>query len=202
MKRVFLVLLALSACSKTAPTESGYVRGGKPYYSVMSAEGVIVGKPTLVRSGIRPLTIDEARPYMSNMFSELVPVLEKTNITYQMQGNDIVLMIQAHLIFDSREDFRADMIHFLDQMAAVIASNSRTFVEFQGHAADAGSLAANQRKSGYMAQKIGDFFMDRGVMPARVFISGQGKSRWVADNRTREGKLLNTRIEIRITPLI
>ena len=38
--------------------------------------------------------------------------------------------------------------------------------------------------------------------PERIFMDGMGEYQWIADNSTREGRLLNHRIEIRISPLI
>jgi outer membrane protein OmpA-like peptidoglycan-associated protein len=175
---------------------------GEANFEVMNAKSVIVGKPTLVKLGIRPLTLAEARPYMRDLFAKLTPELEKTNITYQMQGNDIVLIIQAHLVLDARENIRDDMTGALDKFADILAAENRNFIEFQGHTSSVGGKGANQIKSVFMAQKIADYFMGRGISPHRVFINGMGESRWIADNKTREGRLLNTRIEIRITPLI
>jgi outer membrane protein OmpA-like peptidoglycan-associated protein len=204
MKRLFLAAtIALFACAQ--PPQKPMTPGrmdGEANFEVMNAKSVIVGKPTLVKLGIRPLTLPEARAYMRELFAKLTPELEKTNITYQMQGNDIVLIIQAHLALDSRDNIRDDMKASLDRFAEILAEENRNFIEFQGHTSSVGDKTANQMKSVFMAQKLADYFMDRGVSPHRVFINGMGESRWIADNKTREGRLLNTRIEIRITPLI
>ncbi|MDR3126771.1 MAG: OmpA family protein [Rickettsiales bacterium] len=203
MKRLFLAAIPLISACATAPEKPRAERmEGEANFEVMNAKSVIVGKPTLVKLGIRPLSLSEARPYMNELFAKLTPELEKTNITYQMQGNDIVLIIQAHLALDAHDNIHDDMKGSLDKFAEILAAERRNFVEFQGHTSSVGGKGANQIKSMMMAQKLADYFMDRGVSPHRVFINGMGESRWISDNRTREGRLLNTRIEVRITPLI
>lgn len=168
----------------------------------MNGKSKTVQKPTLIRLGVKPLELDGARAYMNSLFAALVPDLERTNITYQMAGNDIILTIQSHIILKDDETILDDIRPQLDGIAGTLARFGRTFVEFRGHTSSEGGRNANLRRSLAMATTVADYFTGRKVMPERVFINGVGESMWVADNSTREGRLLNHRVEIRISPVI
>jgi outer membrane protein OmpA-like peptidoglycan-associated protein len=169
---------------------------------VMSAKNKIVQKPTLIRSGLSPLTPEAAKVYMNALFNELIPDLEKTNITYQMAGNDIILTVQSHLILEGDSNIKPDIKPYLDNFAKAFAKSDRGFIEFRGHTSSVGASSENKARSLVMARTVAEYFMDRGVAAQRVFVNGMGESMWIADNNTREGRLLNHRVEIRISPLI
>ena len=203
MIRVLSILFLLSACggSSAAPDEPS-VPVIKATYDVMSARNLIVARPALVRLGLKPLELDQARSYMNKLFDALRPDLEKTNITYQMAGHDIILTIQAHLILDSKTNIIPSIAPRLDSMARIMKEYDRTFVAFNGFTSNKNSRTENLAQSLIEAEVVAEFFMRRSLHPSRVFISGQGESAPVADNANREGQLLNHRIEIRISPLI
>jgi len=198
-------MFLLSACSGSQPapeTKAATPSHGKATYDVMSARNLIVARPTLVRLGIKPLELTEARGYMNTLFAALLPDLEKTNITYQMAGHDIILTIQAHLILDGKNNIVPLMEPRLESMAKILRENDRTFIAFTGFTSNKKSRTENLSQSLLESEAVAEFFMRRSIHPSRVFINGQGESAPVADNANREGQLLNHRIEIRISPLI
>ena len=200
---LIFILPMLSACSRGDASELPlFSPSYRATYDVLSARNMIVARPALVRQGIRPLALDQARPYMNELFEALIPDLEKTNITFQMAGHDIILMIQAHLILDGRGNIVPLMEPRLDSMARILREHDRTFVAFSGFTSNVRPRTENLSQSLLEAEQVAEFFMRRGVHPHRVFINGQGERAPVADNSTREGQLLNHRIEIRISPLI
>ena len=139
---------------------------------------------------------------MRNLFDLLIPDLEKTNITYQMAGNDIILTIQSHIILDEDMNVISSIKPQLDNIIRYLSTYDRNFIEIIGHTSSVGASYQNLVKSKNMAISVAKYFMDRNIMPERIFMNGMGESQWIADNATREGRLLNHRIEIRISPLI
>ena len=91
----------LFSCSYSKKDERNFINYSNANSSSLTGKSKIVQKPTLIKLGIKPLTLVEAKGYMYNLFNVLIPDLEKTNITYQMAGNDIILTIQAHIILDN-----------------------------------------------------------------------------------------------------
>ena len=205
MKNISLlfVLIALASCSsKSEEYAKPVVNYASANRSSLTGKSKIVQKPTLIKLGIKPLTLTEARGYMYNLFDALIPDLEKTNITYQMAGNDIILTIQSHIILDDDMNIISPIRPQLDNIIKLLAVNDRNFIEIIGHTSSVGPSYANLVKSKNMAISVAKYFMDRNIIPERIFMNGVGESQWIADNSTREGRLLNHRIEIRISPLI
>ena len=119
-----------------------------------------------------------------------------------MAGNDIILTIQSHIILDNDMNIINSIKPQLDNIIKLLAVNDRNFIEIIGHTSSVGPSYSNLVKSKDMATSVAKYFMDRGIIPERVFMTGKGETQWIADNSTREGRLLNHRIEIRISPLI
>lgn len=198
---VFALLVSCSSTSqKVEPFSS--VNYASANMGALTGKSRIVQKPTLIKLGVQPLTLVEARGYMYNLFNALIPDLEKTNITYQMAGNDILLTIQSHILLDENMNIIPSIKPQLDNIIKLLAINNRNFIEIVGHTSSVGPSYDNLIKSKNMAISVAKYFMDRNIIPERIFMTGMGESHWIADNSTREGRLLNHRIEIRISPLI
>lgn len=196
------VLLVLTSCSLRKENVQPVVNYSNANSNSLTGKSKIVQKPTLIKLGIEPLKLAEARGYMRNLFDALIPDLERTNITYQMAGNDIILTIQSHIILDTNMEIVSSIRPQLDNIIQLLAVNNRNFIEIIGHTSSVGSSYDNIVKSKNMAISVAKYFMNRGIIPERVFMNGMGEAHWIADNSSREGRLLNHRIEVRISPLI
>lgn len=192
----------LASCSSRKEDVQPVINYSNANSSSLTGKSKIVQKPTLIKLGIEPLKLNEARGYMRNLFDALIPDLERTNITYQMAGNDIILTIQSHIILDNNMNIVSSIKPQLDNIIRLLAVNNRNFIEVIGHTSSVGSSYENLLKSKSMAIAVAKYFMNGGIVPERVFMNGMGEAHWIADNTTREGRLLNHRIEVRISPLI
>lgn len=67
-----------------------------------------------------------------------------------------------------------------------------------GHADSTGSDAYNQRLSVRRAESVKAYLVSRGIEPNRVYTEGKGEKQPVADNKTREGRAKNRRVEIEV----
>lgn len=67
-----------------------------------------------------------------------------------------------------------------------------------GHTDSVGSNAYNTRLSTARANAVKDYLVGKGVEKNRVYTEGKGESQPVADNRTREGRAKNRRVEIEV----
>ena len=65
-----------------------------------------------------------------------------------------------------------------------------------GHTDSIGSDAYNQKLSERRAQAVKDYMVSKGVAANRIQIKGMGESQPVAENKTREGRAKNRRVEI------
>ena len=67
-----------------------------------------------------------------------------------------------------------------------------------GHTDSIGSDAYNQRLSVRRAEAVKAFLVSKGIERNRVYTEGKGKKQPVADNRTKEGRAKNRRVEIEV----
>jgi len=73
--------------------------------------------------------------------------------------------------------------------------NARFAIE--GHTDNVGSKANNQILSESRAYALRQYFVDKGIDPARLTFKGYGETRPRDTNTTPEGRAKNRRVEIR-----
>jgi OmpA-OmpF porin, OOP family len=67
-----------------------------------------------------------------------------------------------------------------------------------GHADSIGSDAYNQRLSVRRSESWKAYLVSKGIEPNRVYTEGKGEKQPVADNKTRDGRAKNRRVEIEV----
>jgi len=67
-----------------------------------------------------------------------------------------------------------------------------------GHADSTGSDAYNQRLSVRRAESVKAYLVSRGIEANRVYNEGKGEKQPVADNKTRDGRAKNRRVELEV----
>jgi len=67
-----------------------------------------------------------------------------------------------------------------------------------GHADSVGSDAYNQRLSVRRAESVKAYLTSKGIAANRVYTEGKGEKQPVADNKTKEGRAKNRRVEIEV----
>ena len=67
-----------------------------------------------------------------------------------------------------------------------------------GHTDSDGGDAANQKLSVARAEAVKAYLVSKGIEKNRVYTEGKGEKQPVADNKTKEGKAKNRRVEIEV----
>jgi OOP family OmpA-OmpF porin len=67
-----------------------------------------------------------------------------------------------------------------------------------GHTDSDGSDAYNQKLSVSRAESVKKYLVSKGIETNRVYTEGKGEKQPVADNKTKEGKAKNRRVEIEV----
>jgi OOP family OmpA-OmpF porin len=89
----------------------------------------------------------------------------------------------------------------LDRNGLILKENPHIKVVIEGHTDSMGSDVVNQRISEKRAQNVKKYLQDKfNISDDRMMVKGYGKSRPIADNRTKEGRAKNRRVEFRIVP--
>jgi len=89
----------------------------------------------------------------------------------------------------------------LDEVAASLQKYPDSLVDVMGHTDSTGSDSYNLDLSRRRAESVKGYLVMRGVAGARIATVGYGEQYPRADNATEEGRALNRRVEIRITPI-
>jgi len=71
-------------------------------------------------------------------------------------------------------------------------------VDLDGHTDSIGTERYNQGLSERRARAVRDYLVKKGINPARITTRGFGETKPIADNKTRDGRAKNRRVEIRV----
>ncbi len=86
----------------------------------------------------------------------------------------------------------------LDRLVAFMNENKDKKVNLSGHTDNVGTEAYNQGLSERRVASVKDYVVKKGVDGGRVSGQGFGESKPIADNKTREGRAKNRRVEIKV----
>ncbi len=110
------------------------------------------------------------------------------------KGERIVL-VGIH--FESgKSTIQPDSYSILDQAAQVLKDNPNLVVEIGGHTDSVGSSSYNMKLSFARANAVREHLVTiHSIDPKRLIAKGYGEDRPISDNRTKEGRAKNRRIE-------
>lgn len=86
----------------------------------------------------------------------------------------------------------------LDELVAKTKDMNLEVIIAVGHTDSDGSDAYNQKLSVRRAEAVKAYLVSKGIEKSRVYTEGKGEKQPVADNKTREGKAKNRRVEIEV----
>lgn len=104
------------------------------------------------------------------------------------------------VLFDAgKTDLLPEAMAALDELASQIKSRNGYLLEIQGFASSEGKLELNEQLSETRSDVVKRYLADKHQLPLfRISIIGFGISRPVADNTTKEGRMQNRRVEVRL----
>jgi len=86
----------------------------------------------------------------------------------------------------------------LDDLASKLSGVTLEVIIAVGHTDSIGTDAYNQRLSVRRAESVKAYLVSKGIEANRVYTEGKGEKQPVADNRTREGRAKNRRVEVEV----
>lgn len=223
ISRTIFSLLALSAIltscvayhSPARNTWSQYLHGAS--FTDMTETSRIAKRPVFLGAGGKLIGTDgngakmeygdkiandnaAALRYMSTLEFALYDALRKPGISVQRAGTDVVVILVRDAVMELNvADISETGADTLRTISKILKQYPATFIEIAGYtdamrdSRAAGSLSLD------MAQRVGVFFTQHGIIPQRLFIVGRGAARPIAA-QDDIGRLTNRRVEIRIAP--
>ncbi|GAB3358110.1 MULTISPECIES: outer membrane protein OmpA [Giesbergeria] len=86
----------------------------------------------------------------------------------------------------------------LDELIAKVKSVNLEVIIAVGHTDSVGSDAYNQKLSIRRSEAVKAYLVSKGIEKNRVYTEGKGEKQPVADNKTKDGRAKNRRVEIEV----
>lgn len=217
MQRLFLAALAatlVAGCQTIDPyTGEEKTASATKGAAIGAGAGVLLGiltgddsrerrKRALILGGAGALAGGAVGNYMDQQEAELRRQLAGTGVSVTRVGEEIILNMPGNVTFETDSaDLKAGFFGVLDSVALVAQEFDKTVVEVAGHTDSTGSAEYNQALSERRAATVATYLVNRGVDQQRILAFGRGQTQPVADNATPEGRALNRRVEIRLSPI-
>jgi OOP family OmpA-OmpF porin len=105
----------------------------------------------------------------------------------------------ADAFFDTGKSvLKPEAIAKLDDLVSKTAGINLEVIIAVGHTDSDGSDAYNQKLSVARSEAVKSYLTGKGIEKNRVYTEGKGEKQPVADNKTKEGKAKNRRVEIEV----
>ena len=169
------------------------------------ATAIIVGgdrKKLLAGAGIGALIGGGVGYYMDRQDDKLRAQLEGTGVSVTRNGDNIILNMPGNVTFATNSsNISADFYNVLNSVALVLNEFEKTYIDVIGHTDSTGADSYNQQLSEARASSVARYLESQQVLAARILSRGMGESSPIASNDTPEGRALNRRVEIILTPV-
>jgi outer membrane protein OmpA-like peptidoglycan-associated protein len=105
------------------------------------------------------------------------------------------IVLEGIVFATGKSDITPESETTLEKAYNTMAQNEGMVVEIQGHTDNTGSQATNMKLSQARAEAVKAWLVKKGIASDRITAKGFGPDKPVADNKTKEGRQKNRRIE-------
>jgi len=159
-------------------------------------------KNVLLGAGIGALAGGAVGYYMDTQEMKLRQRLQNTGVSVTRNGDNIILNMPGNVTFATdSSNISSNFYTVLDSVALVINEYEKTYVDITGHTDSTGADNYNMQLSVARANSVAHYLESQKVLPQRITTAGMGESSPIATNDTAQGRALNRRVEILLTPL-
>ncbi len=109
----------------------------------------------------------------------------------------VTMAADAHFDFD-KSALKPEGKARLDDLVGKLKAVNLEVVIAIGHTDSIGSNAYNQKLSMRRASAVKAYLVSKGIAANRIYTEGKGETQPVADNKTKEGRAKNRRVEIEV----
>lgn len=144
----------------------------------------------------------EASKAIDQLAKEVQKNIEKNNLDASVvkEDNIVYIRFKNNLLFDpDSAQLRESSMNILDELGDSFkkAESEIMAIYINGHTADAVSPVNDRLLSSGRADNVAIYFQDqKGIEPKKLISRGYGKNYPVADNKTKEGRDRNRRVDM------
>ena len=109
----------------------------------------------------------------------------------------VTMAADAHFDFD-KSALKPDGKARLDDLVGKLKAVNLEVIIAIGHTDSIGSNAYNQKLSMRRASAVKAYLVSKGIAANRIYTEGKGETQPVADNKTKEGRAKNRRVEVEV----
>ncbi|MEM8590903.1 MAG: OmpA family protein [Pseudomonadota bacterium] len=124
-----------------------------------------------------------------------------TQVVIIRNGNELIVRMPQDILFAlNSADLRPDLQSDIRSLAANLQNFPKSTVTVIGHTDNTGTAAFNQNLSQRRAESVASILLQQGVSASRIRAFGRGENEPIATNLTPDGRQLNRRVDIIISP--
>ena len=159
-------------------------------------------KKLLTGAGIGAIAGGSVGYYMDRQEDKLRQRLQNTGVSVTRSGDNIILNMPGNVTFATgSSDISANFYEVLNSVVLVLNEFEQTYIDITGHTDNTGPATLNQELSEARANSVSRYLQSQGVIYQRIVTKGMSFNVPIATNDTPEGRSLNRRVEILLTPV-
>jgi outer membrane protein OmpA-like peptidoglycan-associated protein len=170
--------------------------GGGAGAALGAGIGALAGgkKGALIGAGVGALAGGSVGLYLDKQHKELEKVAEA-----KRTENGILVNMKNDILFDtSSAELKDEAVTQITQVGDILAKYADNRIRIEGHTDSSGSDSLNETLSRKRADSVRTVLVSRGVREEQITVVGNGETKPIADNATKEGRAKNRRVELHI----
>ncbi len=206
---VMITALSFSGCANMNKTQKGTawgaaigtVVGAGVGYAIGGGKGAAIGAGAgLAVGGLSGAAIGN---YMDKQEAEMRQALANAEAASIQREQDVLAVsFKGDFSFDvDSAVLKPGAVDEINRVADVLIKYPKTTISIEGHTDSKGSEDYNMELSKKRAEAVKTTLIGKGLTPARLTTLGFGESKPVASNDTAEGRQMNRRVRVVISPI-